>query len=264
MNFDKKVFQSQHRPETSLSHYMCGVACLTMVLKHFHQIKSSINYLDIFNQYLRIGKNNVPFSSIVLNVAGKNIEIPIIYYPKATRDDNKTELINDSSRLLDTLRLKHKLSDLKIHFPNPSDNFVPSFSLWYGFDHRGITPFILKNKYKIRHQLIEKDLPSILSEVKFNNAIAILSVDPSVIGTPITKQFKNNSETSFDHQDRHDIVVLKVTKYQGKEIAIIADPANSNHQNGIKLIALKTIKQAYTGHASIFSNSQFQYFHCLP
>lgn len=254
MKFDNGIFQSQHKPKTIISPYICGIACLTMILKYYNQISSDENVISIFEKYLSTGKNNVPYSSIATNVEGKTLQIPIVYYPKASKNSNKQELIRDSSRLLNLIHLKHKLSDIEIHFPKQSNKFIPSFSLWYGFDHRGITQTIDGNNYKIQNKLIEKDFSSIVSELKRDNSTAILSINPTFIGTPITKQFSNNSNQLFDHQDRHDVVVFKITKYQRKDVAIIADPSHKTSQSGIQLISVKTLKNSYTGHASIFSS----------
>lgn len=254
MRFDSTIFQSQYKPRTIISPYLCGIACLTMILKYYNQVDNTTNYIDILNQYLKVASYNVPFSSITLHINKENLQIPIIYYPKASANTNKQELIKDSSRLLNLIHLKHKLSGIEIHFPKQSNKFIPSFSLWYGFDHRGITQTIDGNNYKIHHELIEKDFSSIVSELKRDNSTAILSINPTVIGTPITKQFINNSNQLFDHQDRHDIVVFKITKYQGKDVAIIADPSHKTSQSGIQLISVKTLKNSYTGHASIFSS----------
>lgn len=259
MDITNIPFQSQHKPQTKLSDYLCGIACLSMVLKYFNQIPHDENLLTVFEKYLSVGKNNVPYTSIKVNVKNKNLQVPIIYYPKASsiNIEDKVKIKKDSSRLLKLLNFKHKLADIKLHFPNPSDKYIPSFSLWYGFDHRGITPFIAKNKYQIKHELKESKFPIILKALKDRpQSIAILSINPTYIGQPINvaKTTYKDSKEKLDHQDRHDIVLIKIMRYQQQDVALITDPAHRFAHSGIQVISLKTIELAYTGHASIFSS----------
>lgn len=255
-----KSYQSQNKPNTILSPYLCGIACLTMILKYYNQIPSDQDILSIFENYASTGKNNVPYSSITINIKEKNLQVPIIYYPKASSTEDKTKILKDSSQLLKLLNLRHKISDIRINFPIPSNKFIPSFSLWYGFDHRGITPFINKYKYSIKHELIEDKFEIVLKKIKVNtSSTAIISVNPIYIGINIKQPTKKALQVekrteNITHQDRHDIFLIKVMRYQQQDVVLIADPAHSNYSNGIKLIALKTLKLAYTGHASIFSS----------
>ena len=257
MKFDKTMFQSQYKSQTPLSPYLCGIACLTMALKYYNQIPHNENLLSVFEKYISTGKNNVPYTTIDVNVKDKKLQVPIIYYPKASpiNTEDEAKICKDSSHLLKILNFKHKLVDIKLHFPNPSTKYIPSFSLWYGFDHRGITPFITKYKYSIQHELIEDSLDTVLKKINENPSnTAILSVNPVYIGISPKKQSTKTSQIYKDtpnitHQDRHDIFLLQIINHGGIKSA---DPAQPNYQNGIKIIALKTLKLAYTGHASIF------------
>lgn len=243
-----KSFQTQYTTKLPIP-YLCGVACLNTILKLYKQISFNTPLLSVFRKYLTVGKNNVPYSTLKID---ETLTIPIAYYPQI---NNPKQILKDSKQKLEILNIKYKENQIEIVQSKTQKQFIPSFTLWYGFDHRGIPCFLRLHKYLLSSTLLEEKFDVVVDKLnQSKNSSAILSVDPIYIGFPTNKitQTEKFKETIL-HQNKHNIVILEITKYNGNDVAVISNPLYPGFETGISILSLKTLESAYTGHATVLS-----------
>jgi hypothetical protein len=210
---------------TILKRTSCGIASFYSALKYLGYKNGS--FTQFLTKYISSNSFNVPTYYASTNINGYEFKTPIIYKPVEKAEDQI-----EVAKLVNSLNNGDNVK-IEKHNSNPQNAFNPAFTLAYGFDHRGINPFLKNSNIPLKSELHENNnLPDSLER----DSVILASVRANEIGYPLYAKLPT------EHISTHIVTIYDIVEIGDTKAVLFSDPAFISSQEGLQVRSLDTMK----------------------
>jgi hypothetical protein len=243
----RKSFETQFKSDipTELQRTTCGIASLTIALKHLFP-ENNIDPYGLLIAYIQQGQYNRETLGYLARIRGRAVRIPVAY---RLENETPTNYQENAVKLLENLRSVNK-SPLE-RIDNPRGQYQPSFTLANGFDHRGVKTFL--KQYPVSVETTEnKPLDEIFTEIKNDKCVALISCNHENLGYPLHYKILNSTPS---HIPTHVVCAINSTTLGSSDIITFTDPAYLNATDAIQTRTLHSLENAYNNISTIITRT---------
>jgi hypothetical protein len=230
---------------------LCGITSFQISLNLLDLSENSVSvFRTNVRDFISMANLTIPYTYIESSTDDGNLKIPIGYF----KDMSEEEMFEKSREIFKMLKITES-SEIKIG--QDSGEFIPSFTLKNGTDHRGLPHFIKNKQFPLTANLVEAvGMDSVVDEIgKYieEGNLLITSVKNKQFGRVIGSSggLENIGESVLSS---HIVVITDIQLDETPKI-IFLDPSNEIAYAAVREASVEVLKQVFNGYFTALKKS---------